>query len=365
MHHCLTSIFEAVGSWVIDLVETSPTDLRSASRPTGVPTYIRVQYLRAWAAIAVVVFHAAQRHGVDFGQGARGVDVFFVISGFIMWTVTNGRPTTPAGFLFDRVRRIVPLYWLATGAIIFAGVVGVVPAGQNDISLASILKSLFFVPYVAAGATEIWPILVPGWTLNYEMFFYAVFAAFLFAPVRYRLMGLTTTFIALILLGLVLDPRGPILATYTDALIGHFVAGVWISEAVRRGFSLPPVLSWLAILCGALALYLIPWGGVWVTLGCGAASTALVAGVVSMDLRRKVRTIPILQFAGDASYSIYLWHGFALSVVDRVAAVVGLPPALAITAGVVGGVVAGMIVYLVLEAPLRRVLSRRKRPSTR
>lgn len=195
------------------MVETSPTDVSSASRRPGVPTYVGVQYLRALAAIAVVVFHAAERYGVDFSQGARGVDVFFVISGFIMWTVTTGRPATPAGFLLDRVRRIVPLYWVATFVLIGATLLGVAPTGQNDLSLGSVLKSLLFIPYVGAGAVHAWPILGPGWTLNFEMFFYGVFALFLFAPARLRLLGLTATFSGLILLGVLLDPSAPVLKT--------------------------------------------------------------------------------------------------------------------------------------------------------
>ena len=342
------------------MVETSPTDTRLGSSHPGVPTYLGVQYLRAFAAIAVVVFHAAQRSGVDFAQGARGVDVFFVISGFIMWTLTSSRPRSPGGFLLDRITRIVPLYWLATAAIIMAEILGVVSNTQNDLSPLSVLKSLFFVPYVAEGATEIWPILTPGWTLNYEMFFYAVFAAFLFAPARIRLWGLTITFVGLIALGSLLKPHDPIFATYTNALIGHFLAGIWIAVAVRKGMTLPPVVATLGVLAGTAALYFIPWGGTVVTLACGLASTAIVAGVVSMDLRGSLPSVASLLFSGNASYSIYLWHGFALSLVAKVAVVLGLPGWVTIVASTVGGIVCGMIVYLVIEKQVKNLLSRRK-----
>lgn len=148
--------------------------------------------------------------------------------------------------------------------------------------------------------------------------------------------------------------------TYTNALIGHFLAGVWIAVAVRKGITLPPVVATLAVLAGTAALYFIPWGGALVTLACGLASTAIVAGVVSMDLRGSVPNVAILLFSGNASYSIYLWHGFALSLVAKVAVVLGLPGWLTTAAGVLGGIVCGMIVYLIVEKQVKNLLSRRK-----
>lgn len=343
------------------MVEKSPAEEDNNFKSPQLPIFVGVQYLRAFAAIAVVLFHAAQRYGYDFNQGARGVDVFFVISGFIMWSLTASRSTTPTEFLVNRIKRIVPLYWLATGVIIVTGIMGVYTDGKVDLSFPAILKSLFFVPYIANGATEIWPILTPGWTLNYEMFFYAVFAGFLITPSRFRLIGLSATFISLIGLGILLEPRGPVLVTYTHALIGHFILGVWIAEIVRRGFSLPPITAVLAILIGCVALYVVPWNHVIWTLACGLASALIVAGVVSLDLRNLVPQSAILLFSGNASYSIYLFHGFAISVAAKIATFLGLPDWMACIAGIFGAVTSGMIIYLVIEEPIKRTLSRLKR----
>ncbi|TCN26987.1 acyltransferase-like protein [Sinorhizobium americanum] len=74
-----------------------------------------IQYLRAAAALAVVILHAAERTGHHF---AVDVDVFFVISGFIMWVISERRPVTPAKFIADRIRRVVPIYWLATAVMV-------------------------------------------------------------------------------------------------------------------------------------------------------------------------------------------------------------------------------------------------------
>ncbi len=107
-------------------------------------TLYGIQYLRAFAALAVVVFHAAEKSGEHFAIGAAGVDVFFVISGFIMWVISERRPMTPQGFLLDRIRRIAPSYWLVTAVMIVGAVAGLFPNLQ--LTGAHVLASLFFVP---------------------------------------------------------------------------------------------------------------------------------------------------------------------------------------------------------------------------
>ena len=89
--------------------------------PRKAPGEVRsIQYLRGFAAFGVLIYHAAERAGGAFGLGAAGVDVFFVISGFIMWVVTCKRSPSPQEFLLKRVQRIVPLYWGLT--LLVAGV---------------------------------------------------------------------------------------------------------------------------------------------------------------------------------------------------------------------------------------------------
>ncbi len=128
-----------------------------------------IQTLRALAALSVLFYHESS---TKFTVGAVGVDIFFVISGFIMGTI--GYRETPLDFMMKRIIRIVPLYWLVTAAVCL---VSLIPGVFHQFScdLPSLLQSLFFIPYVnQAGHIE--PLMVPGWTLNYEMFFYAVFA---------------------------------------------------------------------------------------------------------------------------------------------------------------------------------------------
>ena len=78
---------------------------------------LSIQYLRGVAAIGVLIFHAADATGRSFRVGGSGVDIFFVISGLIMWTIGARRPLTPREFLLRRVIRVVPLYWFVTLAL--------------------------------------------------------------------------------------------------------------------------------------------------------------------------------------------------------------------------------------------------------
>lgn len=68
-----------------------------------------LQYLRALAACSVVAYHSADRAGLSFAAGEAGVDLFFVLSGFLMWAITDAT-SRPARFLADRAKRIVPSY---------------------------------------------------------------------------------------------------------------------------------------------------------------------------------------------------------------------------------------------------------------
>ena len=111
--------------------------------------------------MGVVVFHSLSDTGQDFEFGAAGIHLFFGLSGFLMWTVTARSETSPARFVADRLRRIVPLYWIATlGAV---ASLWVVPGffWQASADTARVAASLLFLPRegVAGG---IYPVLYQG-----------------------------------------------------------------------------------------------------------------------------------------------------------------------------------------------------------
>src|SRR5947209_976295 len=121
-----------------------------------------IQYLRGIAALGVVAFHAALTAGVPFRMGAFGVDIFFVISGFLMVAITNVN-SRQAPFLRDRIVRVVPLYWIATLVVYLAD-------RRYTSGPDQLVSSLMFIPRGhSADAPWFFPVLNVGWTLNYEM----------------------------------------------------------------------------------------------------------------------------------------------------------------------------------------------------
>ncbi|OHV78762.1 acyltransferase [Ensifer sp. LCM 4579] len=310
-----------------------------------------IQYLRALAALAVVAFHAAEKTGHHFVIGAAGVDVFFVISGFIMWVISARRPVTPVKFLADRARRILPIYWLATAVMVAGGLVGLFP--NLVLTAEHVVASLLFVPARAPSTGEIWPVLVQGWTLNYEMFFYAVFAASLVLPRFWRLPAVAGFFLVLVVAGLSLTGENPLLLTYTRPLVLEFVAGMLIGAFWLDG-RLPP-------LAAGVGLVVTSFGGFALIAGLrlpfderltGPLSVLLVLGALSFEAHGRVPTIRILNLLGNASYSIYLWHTFAISVVAKAGTLFGLHSKISMLIATVAGTLVGIVGYLLLERPL-------------
>ena len=156
---------------------------------------LSIQTLRGIAALLVVFLHisfelSSKTNGsiiLGFYNlnsfGLLGVDIFFVISGFIIfWIHGNDFQKKNAFqiFFIKRLTRIVPLYWLFT--IISALILLLIPelfTKGKEFEFTHFLTSLLFFPwYNSVG--EIYPILAVGWTLNIEMYFYFVFALTLF-----------------------------------------------------------------------------------------------------------------------------------------------------------------------------------------
>jgi exopolysaccharide production protein ExoZ len=340
----------------------------SAARPTSDTArpkdLVSIQYLRGLAASAVLIFHACQKGGLDFGVGAAGVDLFFVISGFIMWVVSEARPLRPRQFVGRRIERIVPLYWLVTlGA---AGVAISLPGVFPNMAptWSHVLGSIFFVPHRdAAGA--IYPLIVPGWSLNYEMFFYAIFAVGLALSARLRLPYLVAVLLAFVAAGRLVQSNSPLWLTYTDPLLLEFLAGVLLGAAYTRQIRLPAVLCLLLIAVGVLGYAATPLLGLhiaaWRVLQWGLPAVAIVTGAVMLERAGKVGYWRAPHFLGDASYSLYLVHGFAVSAAFKLAGKLQLPLALTVTLAVVAGLLAGMATYKLVEQPLLRLMKYRAR----
>lgn len=324
-----------------------------------------IQYLRAVAALGVVVFHAAERNGGHFVIGAAGVDVFFVVSGFIMWVLAETRQPSPVAFLRERVERIAPLYWIATAVMVAGGLAGLFP--NMKLTAFHVFGSFAFIPHVSPSDGGTWPVLVQGWTLNFEMFFYVLFAAVLFLPTTKRFPVLALVFGALVCLGLALQPDGAVLRTYTSPLMAEFLIGAAIGKLWLANRMPPSRLGIPLIVASIAGFALVGFGTLpFGPAALGPLSGMLLIGVLGLEKAGGVRHVRALTYLGDASYSIYLWHTIAISVVVKASGILGLPALPAFVLSIIAGTVAGLVCHELLEKPIAAWFkARRHRESVR
>ena len=273
-------------------------------------TIVAIQYLRAIASFGVVLFHLSADSGRWFYIGQAGVDAFFIISGFIMWTLTEERETSPRDFLTHRIARIVPLYWGVTLLYAVCNLYAPAVIGLWHPSGTRLLLSLLFVPDRAGGFA--WPVLVLGWTINIEMFFYAAFAASLLAPRRLQLILLSGALLGLAAVGHMVASRNALFDTYTNSRLAEFVAGLLLGWAWTRRL-VPGFRAGVALL--ALGTGLLAWQqwrvtepGGWVVLFWGVPCLLAIAGALAVEAAGRLPRIRLLKRLGDASYAIYLAH---------------------------------------------------------
>ena len=329
---------------------------------------VYIQFLRAAAALSVVVFHAigtgeTYLRGQDtewfglFRHGDVGVDMFFVVSGFIMFHSCNKPNVDPWLFIAHRIRRIVPIYWVLTVAFVFVGLISpVIFRSQSWMDGGFILASFFFMSFLF----DRMPIIYVGWSLEYEMLFYFLIFFFMLAVPRYIWGSIAVLFAVGVAAGTMLDPgeKTGVLMFLTRSYLLEFVYGVsvamWLEQ--RR---VPGII--LAAILGATALVLFdnPWNSLIVA---GIPASLVIWAAVMLN-RRWPDIGPVgrcLGFLGDASYSLYLVQVFTIPAVFKV--VLKTMPALsldlAIALATLVTLAAGVLTYALMERPLMAVTGR-------
>lgn len=276
------------------------------SKPQHNDHLLSIQYLRAIAALMVVFHHAINSKPwlfnplENYTALATGVDIFFVISGFIMYVAA--RNEAPFEFLRKRIIRIVPLYWVATLAFVLVKTkLHVFSLATED--LLHIFKSLAFIPQEdPTNPGKIWPYLIQGWTLNYEMFFYLIF--FVGLMIKNVIAFTSITILVLFVVGQYFGFQSAPAATYTSPLLLEFLIGIWLGILYTKAKL--NNLAWL-IPVGFAGLLAPPiFSAPFPNLGDLVFASIIIAGAASLG-----KNTPNNQFAkllGDASYSIYLTH---------------------------------------------------------
>lgn len=256
-----------------------------------------IQVLRAVAACAVAAMHCYQQLDAPVGlegYGAFGVDLFFVISGFIMATVAGGR--SAGDFLRDRLWRIYPIWWIA----VLPWLLMLSPG------LGSVASSLSLWPIFADGFHV--PVLTVGWTLSFELLFYLGMTVALGVGVRLPLLAYALCLVgALMTSSAFLDFVGSPMAL-------EFLAGVIVAKLPRRSVFGTFVLVGIALLIltspttGSARAALVAESAIWRAVEWGVPAALIVWGAVSLAGVFDNRLFDPFVAMGDASYSIYLFH---------------------------------------------------------
>lgn len=283
-----------------------------------------IQALRAVAAYLVVFHHIIDAfnnyitsNDIQISLGARGVDIFFVISGYIMAETTSRGSVTPAGFLKNRIIRVAPTYWLLTlfAALLMAS--GFKLFG-NAFSFDKLIGSLLFLSED--------PIVFVGWTLNYEMFFYLIFSACLLihSNIDLRLYAVTAAIVLLWLVGLTLG-KGGSLGYLLDGIVLNFAAGMLLFK-ISNAFKLSGKTGLCFMAAGSFGLIANDMAGPDFAFGLInlVSASSIVFGALVMEDDGLSIGSGFAARQGDVSYSTYLTHPFVLQFTGKLFILLGV-----------------------------------------
>lgn len=341
-----------------------------------------VQWLRAIAATLVLFVHGEGAIGKVAVPivgafvpsipnlavfGASGVDLFFIISGFVMAHALATRPLSPARFLGQRWLRIVPVFAVMSALYL--------ALAREPVAIQSVLMSVLVLPVFDTAAYHA-PALNVGWTLGFEFAFYALVAVAIPAG-RHRVAALLALTVGAGLCGLVVHAGWAPLRLLLNPLQFEFALGVAIWAAWRRGWtrrwSGPAMFAGVLLLAASIAVGLgTPVNLHYAGAADGSAGLArswtwglpwalVVIGTV--DLPGDGRVAAWVAKVGDASYATYLVHPCLVAALAL--GVVRFPPvsaAVFVPLFAAASTMLGLLVHRWVERPMLAALTR---PGTR
>jgi exopolysaccharide production protein ExoZ len=322
--------------------------------------------LRAIAATTVIFFHTLAPTGHTFGE--FGVDIFFVLSGFVIALVLDSPDMTAGRFLADRFARIAPLYWLLTFSVFASTLIAPSLFNSTTANFGNLLKSLLFIPYRKESG-QIFPMLFVGWTLNYEMMFYLVAATSLILTRRYRLLFASALIFAIVCALKASGSHGAIATFYSYQRVFEFPLGFVSYWLWRHGIRIIPVVAG-CIVAGAYAwMAFVDWHRMADIPLLYYGIPAFLMVIASLSLESKMGSGLLIRgaiFVGNASYAVYLSHPYCVEAARKL-----LPRAInnfdatapiGVATIIVVATAVGGILYWFVDRPLhksaRRLLQR-------
>jgi exopolysaccharide production protein ExoZ len=340
-----------------------------------VETIASIQVLRAVAVLVVTICHAEyeiSRIGrlpsvmpstSLEGLAGFGVQLFFVISGFVMVYATEplfGTKRGPLIFFERRLVRIVPLYWIVT--TFYLALTLLVAGFGKGYPSSFVIASYLFIP-AARPDGIIEPLVGQGWSLNYEMLFYFVFALTVLNARRVSVSIVTAVLIAAVVIGQMAHPLPFVVSVWTAPLLLYFVFGMWIGLAYREGLTLTPVQGLALISAGLILLFIqtcwTPESSIF-GLICWTIPALIVAGSSLPRLSLSGPFWTPLMVVGAASYALYLFHAVPIRGLLYLARWngfdIGRAPGAYLCTTVLISIALAIAIYYRVERPLLRAL---------
>lgn len=341
--------------------------------PNSQPILYLLQAWRALAAFIVAYGHTTNEALTISKQmdraynyvpypNAVGVDIFFVISGFvILYTAQKsmGRSGQFGPFMIKRLIRIAPVYWFYTFLLLAALLIFPTALNTVQYDFWHMVKSLFFIPHERPIGDAVRPFLSLGWSLNYEMYFYIIFGVLLFLPLD-KLVGVLSCFlISTVLIGLYLPEDWVMLNFWFDPYVLEFLSGVLIAYAFIKGVRLPAWSYYALTGIGfsiLIALFFPDQRSLesqfmrFIVGSFFVAAACLPQGVLDKKVPH------IFTALGNSSYSLYLSHPFVIGAMKVIwtklwfiTGALSLWIYVAVT--LVGCLIGGHVSYLLIEKP--------------
>jgi peptidoglycan/LPS O-acetylase OafA/YrhL len=292
-------------------------------------------------------------------NGGFGVDIFFIISGFVMMLTAPAFARRVNGtwdFALRRIVRVAPLYWAATTAKLVVLLLAPAVVLHTTLDWPYVVKSYLFLPAYAEDGS-IAPLLAVGWTLLFEMFFYLLLTVAL--ALGFNLFNFSAAVLLACAAGSLFVPeRPPAYLMYLNPLVLEFLLGMafarWATKA-SMGLATSVGLS----VVGTVIIIAFPGDlvdRVGIVRAIGPA--LLVLGVVGLE-RHVRRFPPALVFLGAASYSLYLMHPLIAPLGPAMLSRVGLVwPVTSVLLCVILSLSAGVAVFVLFERPITIRLGR-------
>ena len=296
-------------------------------------TITSIQFLRAMAALLVVFFHA-QEALIKFGQhssylnsfyylkelGGLGVDLFFIISGFIIFVIGEKKFRQKGAvkdFIIRRIIRIVPLYWFYTTIILILVIIPLT-LKQNHFSWYYTLHSYFFIPTIRPSTGEFLPLLVQGWTLSFEMYFYLIFSVSLLFAKRFFLPILGFLLIPSVMASYLfvdLARSDPIIWMITNPLLLEFLFGSLLGLIYCSNYNMSQrFIFFLIITACLLFIAMILYGSHQFErlINWGIPCALITSGLIFYEKKYGFSPPNFILALGNSSYSLYLSHGLII-----------------------------------------------------